>query len=139
MKIEHLIKKAGHQELLPIQKKCIEAYQENSELILLSKTGSGKTIAFLLSVISRIREDQDCIQAVIIAPTRELTQQIDQVFRSLKSGLKATLCYGGHSVKDEANSLKAIPELVIATPGRLLDHIERGNVNLIDCEALFIH
>ena len=138
MKIEHLIKKAGHQKLLPIQKKCIEAYQENSELILLSKTGSGKTIAFLLSVISRIREDQDCIQAVIIAPTRELTQQIDQVFRSLKSGLKATLCYGGHSVKDEANSLKAIPELVIATPGRLLDHIERGNVNLIDCEALVI-
>ena len=96
MKIEHLIKNAGHQELLPIQKKCIDAYSKNSELVLLSKTGSGKTIAFLLSVLSRMEKDQDCVQAIIIAPTRELTQQIDQVFRSLKSGLKATLCYGGH-------------------------------------------
>jgi len=138
VKTEQLLRNTGHRELLPIQKQCINAYKNNSELILLSKTGSGKTLAFLLSIMSKIESDQGFIQAIVIAPTRELTQQIDQVFKSLKSGLKSTLCYGGHSVKDEANSLSQVPEIIIATPGRLLDHIERGNINLEDCAALVI-
>lgn len=138
MKTEHLLKNAGHLELLPIQKQCINAYDNYPELILISKTGSGKTLAFLLAILSKIERDQDFIQAIIIAPTRELAQQIDLVFKSLKSGLKSTVCYGGHSMKDEMNSLSQIPEILIGTPGRLVDHIERGNINLSDCEALVV-
>ena len=138
MKTEHLIKNAGHKELLPIQQQCIKAYKNNAELVLLSKTGSGKTLAFLLSILSKIEQQEQYTQALVIAPTRELCQQIDEVFRSLKSGLKSTLCYGGHSVKDEQNSLSQNPAIIIATPGRLLDHIERGNISLYDCSSLVI-
>jgi len=127
--IQNLIKNAGHESLLPIQSRSIEAFKKYPEIILISKTGSGKTMAFLLATITKIESKKHGIQAVIIAPTRELAQQIDLVYKSLKTGLKSTLCYGGHPMRDEANSLKETPTIVIGTPGRILDHIERGNIN----------
>ena len=138
MNIEHLIKNAGHKSLLPVQTRSIEAFKKHSEIILISKTGSGKTLAFLLATISKLETKKQGIQAVIIAPTRELAQQIDHVFKSLKTGMKSTLCYGGHSMLDEANSLKETPTVVIGTPGRILDHIERGSITGNNCDTLCI-
>jgi ATP-independent RNA helicase DbpA len=95
-------------------------------------------LAFLLSLLSDINEDSNNVKAIIIAPTRELSIQINDVFKSLKSGLKSTLCYGGHSMKDERNSLSETPDIIIGTPGRILDHLEREHINIKECNHLVI-
>ncbi|MBL4861979.1 MAG: DEAD/DEAH box helicase, partial [Crocinitomicaceae bacterium] len=138
MNITEAIKNAGHEALLDIQSKCVDAVQSNPELVLLSKTGSGKTLAFLLSVLSKMDPNKKNVQGLIIAPTRELCQQIETVFKSLKSNYKVTLCYGGHPMKIERNSLASSPSLIIATPGRLCDHIDRGHIDLATCHFLVI-
>lgn len=138
MNIQQALKNAGHQQLLPIQSECIDAFQKHPELLLLSATGSGKTLAFLLSALKRLDSNANHVQFVILSPTRELCIQINTVFKSLRSGYKATMCYGGHSMRDEKNSLKETPAVVIATPGRMLDHLERGNIDLDECHMLII-
>lgn len=132
------IKNAGHQELMQIQKDAVESFETYDNVKLYSKTGSGKTLAFLLSVLSKFDESRDGVQAIILAPTRELCLQIEEVFRSLKSGRKVTVCYGGHSVKIEENSLRESPEIVIGTPGRIVDHIHRRNLDLRQCPFIVV-
>ncbi|MCH2225323.1 MAG: DEAD/DEAH box helicase [Crocinitomicaceae bacterium] len=128
--IQRALKSAGHTELLEIQQACVEACRENNQVVLLSQTGSGKTIAFLLSLLENLDPENKDTQAVILAPTRELCLQIEEVFKSLKSGYKITACYGGHSTKSERNSLSETPSVIVATPGRLCDHIRREHANL---------
>lgn len=136
--IREALLSAGHEELLPIQEQTILAVDSHNEVVLQSATGSGKTLAFLLSILSKIDPNGDHVQAVIIAPTRELCIQIDSVFRSMKSGIKVSTCYGGHKMGDEKNSLAENPLVVIGTPGRLLDHLHRRNVDLRETEMLVI-
>ena len=124
------LKNAGHDSFMEIQEKSIFEFKKHDHLLLYSKTGSGKTLAFLLAMLSKIDDHKQGIQAVIIAPSRELAIQINDVFRSLKTGFKSTLCYGGHSMKEEENSLSETPVIVIGTPGRIADHIERDNLHL---------
>ena len=133
MDINSLIKNAGHTSLIDIQSDSVEAFKSNDNVILYSKTGSGKTIAFLLSLLSKIDTNKSGVQAIILAPSRELSLQIEEVFRSLKSGQKITICYGGHSMRTEENSLAESPSVVVGTPGRICDHIERGNLLLDNC------
>ena len=130
MDVNQLIKNAGHKSLLPLQKKALEVSSAKDHIILLSKTGSGKTLAFLLSIINLLQDDTRGVQALIVAPTRELCLQIEEEFKSLKSGFHSVVCYGGHPVRIEANNLKANPSVVIGTPGRLCDHITRENLDL---------
>jgi len=132
------IKNAGHQELMDIQRDAVTSFETYDNVKLYSKTGSGKTIAFLLSVLSKFDESREGVQSIILAPTRELCLQIEDVFRSLKSGRKVTVCYGGHSVKVEENSLSESPEIVIGTPGRIVDHIHRRNLNLRHCPFIVV-
>ena len=138
MKINQALRNAGHQELLEIQKACIDAYNAHNNIMLLSQTGSGKTLAFLLSILGDLENNSNQVQGVIISPTRELCQQIDTVFKSLKSDFKSTLCYGGHSIKDEVNSINEGTDLIIATPGRLLDLLQRRHLNLNRSHVLCI-
>lgn len=92
-------------------------------LMLLAPTGSGKTLAFLVPVVNELKPDAAGVQALIVAPSRELSIQIEQVFKAMKTNFKVTCCYGGHSMKVEQNSLSETPAVVIGTPGRLADHI----------------
>jgi len=92
-------------------------------LMLLAPTGSGKTLAFLVPVVNELKPDAAGVQALIVAPSRELSIQIEQVFKAMKTTFKVTCCYGGHSMKVEQNSLSETPAVVIGTPGRLADHI----------------
>lgn len=133
-----LLNNAGHAKLMDIQVESIEAFERHKNVILYSKTGSGKTLAYLLSLLSKKNNELVGIQAVILAPTRELCLQIEEVFKSLKSGNKVTICYGGHSIKTEKNSLLNRPSVIIGTPGRICDHIERGNMRLNSCDFLVI-
>jgi superfamily II DNA/RNA helicase len=112
-------------EFNPMQVDLIEKAEPGTNLMLLSPTGSGKTLAFLIAVISKLSNKDKLVQAIIVAPSRELALQIEQVFRNMKTSFKVTCCYGGHDFQVEQNSLSEAPAVIIATPGRLADHIDR--------------
>ena len=110
-----------------MQLASIEAISHHKDIILLSPTGSGKTLAFLIPVLQRLVTGNGKVQALVLTPSRELALQIDQVFRTMNTGLKVSCCYGGHKMSIEQNNLVEPPAILIGTPGRILDHISRGN------------
>lgn len=108
------------------------------DMVLLSPTGSGKTLAFLSPLLTTLTGEEKKIQALIVAPSRELALQIETVFRSLGAGYKVYCCYGGHPLRTEKKSLEHPPTLLIGTPGRIVDHLERGNINLDSVRTLIL-
>ena len=119
----------GISELNPMQLAVTSATESN--ILLLSPTGSGKTIAFAIAMLKAIGDPNGTVQAVVIAPSRELVIQIYDVIRPLAAGYKTVALYGGHRMSDEKSSIDgAVPDIVIATPGRLLDHLNRGYISL---------
>jgi superfamily II DNA/RNA helicase len=108
-----------------MQEAVIEKATVAAHLMLLAPTGSGKTLAFLIPVLNRLKVEIKGVQVLVIAPSRELALQIEDVFRSMKTNFKVSCCYGGHSVKIEQNSLSEAPAIIIGTPGRLADHLQR--------------
>ena len=113
-----------------MQTASIEANQQHSDVILLSATGTGKTLAFLLPILPLLDESSRLTQAMIVVPSRELALQIDQVIRSMGTGFKVTCCYGGHKRETEENNLVQPPAIIVGTPGRIADHIRRGNITV---------
>ncbi|CAM9218511.1 unnamed protein product, partial [Heterosigma akashiwo] len=127
-----------------IQSRMLEEYNGyDDNILLLSPTGTGKTLAYLIPIVKFLfngqqsSPDQISRQVLVIAPTRELSLQIEQVFKSMKTSLKSTCCYGGHSVSMETRSLiNDPPSLIVGTPGRVLDHFRRGSIdgsNILIC------
>lgn len=112
-----------------MQETLIKQATAGVNLMLLAPTGSGKTLAFLISVINKLSASDKGVQAIIVAPSRELALQIEQVFKNMKTSFKVTCCYGGHDFQTEQKSLSEAPALLIATPGRLADHLERQSFN----------
>jgi len=117
----------GIELLNPMQLAALEANEKEQDIILLSPTGSGKTLAYLLPVLMSLNPEIQKVQALIIAPSRELAQQIEQVWRSMSTGFKVNTCFGGRPSNAEKRELLVPPALLIGTPGRLQDHIEREN------------
>ncbi len=111
-----------------MQRSSLEANEKHDGIILLADTGSGKTLAFLLPVLKLLDAANPDTQALVIVPSRELALQIEQVFRNMGTGFKITCCYGGHLRETEENNLLQAPALIVGTPGRLADHIRRGNI-----------
>ena len=134
--IKDILGRIGISRLNEMQKAVI-ALGNRKDLVLLSPTGSGKTLAFLLPLLPQLRL-AECVQALVIAPSRELALQIESVFRSLGTGLKITCCYGGHPFQIEKRSLEHPPVLLVGTPGRILDHIEKGNLDLSAVQTLVL-
>lgn len=126
------------EELNAMQRNMLNAASASGDILLLSPTGSGKTLAFLLYLLKILKAPCNRVQAVIIAPTRELVQQIYGVARTIMTGYKITALYGGHDVADEKASLAVTPDVIIATPGRLLDHSQRANIELLDVSYLVL-
>lgn len=126
--IEKILSKLKIDALNEMQLAAIDAISRNDNIVLLSSTGSGKTLAFLIPLIQKLDPNIKKTQALIIVPSRELALQIEQVFRSLGTDLKITCCYGGHLRETEENNLIQPPALLVGTPGRLADHIRRGNI-----------
>lgn len=115
-------------ELNEMQLAFVEATEQHPNNMLLAPTGSGKTLAYLFPLIKLLDPTSRSTQALVIVPSRELAIQIEQVFKSLKTGFRVSTCYGGHSIKLEKNSLGEYPEVVIGTPGRLSDHVNQGTL-----------
>ena len=122
-----------------MQKKVLlTASAGNGDIILYSPTGSGKTLAYVIPVLKGITGKCERVQAVVIVPSRELALQIHEVLRQLAVGFKVTCCYGGHKVDDEKQSLIVVPEIIVSTPGRLLDHCQRGHIDITNVKQLVI-
>ncbi len=134
--IEQSLKKIGIQQLNEMQQTVLNA-GTRKDLILLSPTGSGKTLAFLLPLLPQLKNEER-IQVMVIAPSRELALQIESVFRSLGTGMKVTCCYGGHPFQIEKRSLEHPPVLLVGTPGRILDHLEKGNLDLYSIHTIVL-
>lgn len=130
--IQKLLAPLGITALTPIQNEALENYKNCQELILYAPTGTGKTLAFLLPLVEMLNEidKENKTRALILSPTRELALQIESVFKSLKTGYTITSCYGGHAIQTELNNLSAKPDIVVGTPGRIVDHIQRETLEI---------
>jgi superfamily II DNA/RNA helicase len=136
--LEKILERLDIDALNEMQVAFDEAAKEHPGIILISRTGTGKTLAFLWPVCKQLDPDLRKTQALVIVPSRELALQIEQVFRSMATGLKVTCCYGGHLRETEENNLIEPPALIIGTAGRLADHIRRGNITVDTIETLIL-
>lgn len=127
--INKILENLKIESLNKMQKSALKAATKTGDFVLLSPTGSGKTLGFLLPLVESLDRNNTGIQALIIVPSRELAIQIEQVFKQMGTGLKVNSCYGGHDTKIERNNLSVPPAVLVGTPGRLAFHIRNGYVN----------
>ena len=134
------IDKAGFVEASPIQEQTIPLALEGKDVIGQAQTGTGKTAAFGLPTLEKIRTEEATIQALVIVPTRELAvQSQEELFRFGRSkGVKVRSVYGGSSIEKQIKALKSGAHIVVGTPGRLLDLIKRKALKLQDVETLIL-
>ncbi len=133
------IENLGYEDATPIQIKAIPPILEGRDMIGSAQTGTGKTAAFALPALHRLSEPGEC-RALALAPTRELAIQIEESFHKYGKymGLKMALLYGGVKYGKQLEELRNNPDIVVATPGRLLDHIQQGNLSLSKIEILIL-
>ncbi|MCQ1534416.1 DEAD/DEAH box helicase [Methanosarcina sp. KYL-1] len=127
------MKKKGFEEPTPIQEKVIPLFLKGEcDIIGQAQTGTGKTVAFGVPIIERIPEKSGKVQAIILTPTRELAIQVSEELNSLKGDKKLhiTPIYGGQSMTQQLRTLKSGVDIVVGTPGRVIDHINRKSLNL---------
>jgi ATP-dependent RNA helicase DeaD len=126
------ISEMGFEELTPIQKSTIPIALEGKDLIGQAQTGTGKTAAYGIPIIEKISLDEDFIQAVVLTPTRELAMQVAEELNRIGQFKKtrALPIYGGQDINRQIKALKKKPQIIVATPGRLLDHMRRRTIRL---------
>lgn len=122
--------KFGITALNSMQEEADSVIKTKLDTVLLSPTGTGKTLAFLLPLIEDLDKNCDEIQVLILVPSRELAQQIEQVARRMGSGFKINAVYGGRAATQDKNDLKHRPAILIGTPGRIADRMRRDNFTL---------
>jgi ATP-dependent RNA helicase RhlE len=138
------VKALGYEAPTPIQREAIPHVLEGRDVMGLAQTGTGKTAAFLLPIIDRFLKNpkplRGSARALVIAPTRELAEQIHESARAYTKGMRfrSVTVYGGVGLGPQANNLRRGADLVVACPGRLLDHVNQGNANLSHVETLVL-
>jgi superfamily II DNA/RNA helicase len=121
-----------------MQQKSLDI-DDKGDVLLLSPTGTGKTIAYLLMILRSLSLQKEEVQTLIVSPTRELAVQISSVFVQMDTPWKCCCCYGGHPMATETRTLlEQHPALVIGTPGRIIDHFEKGNIQPYTIHTLVI-
>lgn len=137
--VQSILNHFGFDSLNAMQDQSIPFLQENSHALLVAPTGSGKTLTYLLASLPYLKDPKNKdLQTLIIVPTRELCLQIEATVRKMKLGFKVNACYGGHSVDVERKNLRDTPTIVVGTPGRLLDHLHRKNINFSTVHTLVL-
>ena len=119
---EDILAKLNIYELNEMQNEAISVIDTNSNTVILSPTGTGKTLAFLLPTLKLIDPNNKEIQVLILVPSRELAIQIEQVIREMGTGFKVNAVYGGRSMAKDKIEIKHTPSILIGTPGRISDH-----------------
>ena len=135
-----ILKKSGITKPTPVQEECIGIIKEGRDVIAQSQTGTGKTLAFLIPTLEKINKNKKDVSALILTPTRELALQISTEAEKLAEplGLNILSAYGGKDIKSQVNKLKGNIHLVIATPGRLLDHLDRKTISLKNLDVFIL-
>ena len=130
MNLNRTFEKLGISELNAMQQEAMEAIlRGRNDVVVLSPTGTGKTLGYLLPLVQMVDAESDEVQAVVIVPGRELALQSCQVLQSMGTGLRAAACYGGRTAMEEHRKLREVkPQIVFGTPGRLNDHLGKQNI-----------
>lgn len=138
--INEVLLRSGIKKPTPIQEKAIPILFDGKDLIAQAQTGTGKTLAFLIPVLQKIDINKSFTQALIITPTRELAIQIAAEAKKYGEPLEVNVvsAYGGQDVERQVKKLKGAPHIVVGTPGRLLDHLNRKAINLQQLSMLII-
>ena len=137
------VEEQGYSEATPIQHKAIPLILEGKDVLAGAQTGTGKTAAFTLPLLQRLNKKSDgprCIRALILTPTRELAAQVHESVRTYgkQRPLRSMEIYGGVSARPQISKIHRGVDVVIATPGRLLDHVRQGNINLSGVEMFIL-
>ena len=135
------IRNKGYEISTPVQAGCIGPMLEGKDVIAKAPTGTGKTMAFGIPIIEKIDAERETVQAVILAPTRELAMQITEEMREIAvchEGVRLVCLYGGQPIGKQINALKRKPQIVVATPGRLSDHMKRRTVSLSEVKTVVL-
>ena len=135
---EEILKKLGIPQINKMQEEAHLAISSSSNTVLLSPTGTGKTLGFLLPLLAKLDPKSDEIQALIVAPSRELAIQIEQVLREMGSGYKTSVVYGGRLFSKDKIDLKHRPAILVGTPGRISDHIQRDSFKTSSIKTLVL-
>ena len=135
---KNILKKLSIEKLNAMQEEAQLAIHSCSDIILLSPTGTGKTLAFLLPIIAELDPECEEVQALIVAPSRELAIQIEQVLREMGSGYKTSVVYGGRLFSKDKIDLKHRPAILVGTPGRISDHIRRNTFSTSAIKTLVL-
>lgn len=136
--INNILEKFDIKTLNSMQRETHKAIRSESDVVLLSPTGTGKTLAFLLPLLERLKSNLDEIQILILVPSRELAQQIEQVARKMGAGYKVNAVYGGRSGQQDKLDLKQRPAILIGTPGRVADRLRRDDFTLQHINTLVL-
>ncbi len=128
----------GIENLNEMQVAAQETILNENNVLLLSPTGSGKTLAFLLPIFEMLQLEILSVQTLILVPSRELGLQIEQVWKKMGTDYKVNVCYGGHSIDTEIKNLSNPPAVLIGTPGRIADHIDRGTFRVDKIQTLIL-
>ena len=134
----NLLLNLGIENLNEMQISAHESILNDNNVLLLAPTGSGKTLAFLLPIFELLDEYVAGVQCLILVPSRELGLQIEQVWKKMGTNYKVNACYGGHSIETEIKNLSNPPAVLIGTPGRIMDHIDRGTFKVDRIQTLVL-
>ena len=135
------LEKKGFTQATAIQGGAIPYFMDWKDVVAKAPTGTGKTYAFGIPMVEHIDPESDKVQALILAPTRELAIQIRDELRDLcafREGVRVVCLYGGQPIDKQITQLKNRPQLVVATPGRLMDHMKRRTVKLDDVQTVVL-
>ena len=135
---QQILNKLNIAKLNAMQEEALLIINSNNNVVLLSPTGTGKTLAFLLPVIKELNRDVSEVQLLILVPSRELAIQIEQVIREMGTGFKANAVYGGRPFSKDLIELNHLPAILIGTPGRIADHFRRSNFSTNDISTLIL-
>ncbi|MFT6336256.1 MAG: superfamily II DNA/RNA helicase [Saprospiraceae bacterium] len=135
---KELLSKLGIEAQNEMQLAVENAILKNSEIMISSPTGTGKTLAFLMPIFELIDDELEGVQAMIIVPTRELGIQIEQVVRQMGTGYKTNVVYGGRTIKKDKIELTHTPTIIVGTPGRMADHIRRETFDVSSVRFLVL-
>ena len=134
----NLLFNLGIESLNEMQEIAQETILNDANVLLLSPTGSGKTLAFLLPIFQLLQPEIKTVQCLILVPSRELGLQIEQVWKKVGTDYKVNSCYGGHSIDTEIKNLSNPPAVLIGTPGRIADHLERETFKVNAIQTLVL-
>lgn len=142
-RLERAVRDAGYEIATPVQESTIPIALSGRDLIGTAQTGTGKTAAFVLPILQRLittPSKRRCTRALVLAPTRELAEQVNSAFKSLGkyTNIRSATVYGGVGMSNQERALRTGVEVIVACPGRLIDHMERGNTDFSGVEQVVL-